>query len=150
MVRGQRERNGYRSYTEMDVQHVRLIQKIKDDDLTLKECRACLESKVDRKLLVKKLSQLDREIDRKIKQKQKSRQLLAGLLGEGPLNEWHVSLNEIAPDAHLDWLRKQGFSEKEALHLKWLSKDISTELEIYHYYLGNECGYHFFILRKES
>ena len=30
-----------------------------------------------------------------------------------------------APSAHLEWLIKQGFSEKQALRLKWLSKDMN-------------------------
>ena len=31
----------------------------------------------------------------------------------------------LAPDAHLDWLKQQGFNEQQALHLKWLSKDMN-------------------------
>jgi len=31
----------------------------------------------------------------------------------------------VAPNAHFDWLIKQGFNEKEALGLKWLSKDMN-------------------------
>ncbi|MDX2320780.1 MAG: methyltransferase domain-containing protein, partial [Moritella sp.] len=89
--------------------------------LTLKECKACLEAKVDRKLLQRRLHKLDEEIA----QKQQSRQLLAAMLGEGNLKEWHENTNKLAPDAHLDWLMKQGFSEKEALRLKWLSKDMN-------------------------
>jgi len=30
-----------------------------------------------------------------------------------------------APEAHLDWLIKQGFNEKHALRLRWLSKDMN-------------------------
>ncbi|MCF1439715.1 MAG: class I SAM-dependent methyltransferase, partial [Shewanella sp.] len=30
-----------------------------------------------------------------------------------------------APDAHLDWLIKQGLSKKDALRLKWISKDMN-------------------------
>jgi len=47
------------------------------------------------------------------------------MLGEGDLKDWHESTDKLAPDAHLDWLMKQGFSEKEALRLKWLSKDMN-------------------------
>lgn len=101
---------------------MRLIQQLQSGGLTLKECKACLEAKVDRQLMLERLRLLDEEIE----QKQKSRQLLAALLGDTPLTDWHESLDEVAPDAHLKWLMTQGFSEKEALHLRWLSKDMNT------------------------
>ncbi|WP_281543736.1 MerR family transcriptional regulator [Grimontia sp. SpTr1] len=121
LIQGKRLENSYRVYNDKDVQRVRLIQKLQAGGLTLKECKACLNAKVDRELLQSRLKQLDEEIAHK----QQSRQLLAALLGEGDLKAWHESVDKIAPDAHLDWLIKQGFSEKEALHLKWLSKDMN-------------------------
>lgn len=121
LICGERRSNGYRDYSELDVQRVRLIQRLKVGGLTLKECRACLESKIDRRLLEERIKSIDREIE----EKQQSRKLLAGLLGKASLNDWHTALNELAPDAHLNWLVKQGFSEKEALHLRWLSKDMN-------------------------
>ncbi|MBW8183123.1 MerR family transcriptional regulator [Shewanella nanhaiensis] len=121
LIKGQRLSNGYRVYSDKDLQRIRLIQKLQAGGLTLKECKACLEAKVDRKLLQNRLQKLDEEIA----QKQQSRQLLAAMLGEGGLKTWHESLDKLAPDAHLDWLMKQGFSEKEALRLKWLSKDMN-------------------------
>lgn len=121
LIQGKRLENSYRVYSDKDVQRVRLIQKLQAGGLTLKECNACLNAKVDRELLQSRLQQLDEEIAHK----QQSRQLLAALLGEGDLKSWHESVDKIAPDAHLEWLIKQGFSEKEALHLKWLSKDMN-------------------------
>lgn len=81
----------------------------------------CLEAKIDRQLLLHRLEALDAEIH----QKQQSRALLAAMLGEGALKSWHKDLDKLAPDAHLDWLIKQGFNEKQALQLKWLSKDMN-------------------------
>lgn len=121
LIKGKRQNNGYRIYSDKDLQRIRLIQKLQAGGLTLKECKACLEAKVDRKLLESRLHKLDEEIA----QKQQSRQLLAAMLGEGNLKAWHESVDKLAPDAHLDWLIKQGFSEKEALRLKWLSKDMN-------------------------
>ncbi|MBY5991477.1 MerR family transcriptional regulator [Ferrimonas balearica] len=121
LIRGRRLDNGYRVYSDDDVQRVRLIQKLQAGGLTLKECRACLDARIDRALLTERLAQLDAELA----QKQQSRDLLAALLGQGDLSDWHQSLDEVAPDAHLDWLMKQGFSEKDALRLKWLSKDMN-------------------------
>lgn len=121
LISGRRLENGYRVYTDKDLQRVRLIQQLQAGGLTLKECKVCLEAKVDRQLLQNRLKALDEEIQ----QKQQSRNLLSAMLGEGDLKAWHKGLNQQAPEAHLDWLIKQGFSEKEALRLKWLSKDMN-------------------------
>ncbi len=121
LIKGQRQDNGYRIYSDYDLQRIRLIQKLQAGGLSLKECKACLEAKVDRKLLASRLLKLDAEIN----SKQQSRELLAAMLGEGTLRTWHESVDTLAPDVHLDWLMKQGFSEKEALRLKWLSKDMN-------------------------
>ncbi|TPH15723.1 MerR family transcriptional regulator [Litorilituus lipolyticus] len=125
LITGQRLENGYRVYSDKDVQRLRLIQHLLAGGLTLKECKVCLEAKLDRQLLKNRLNALDQEIV----QKQKSRDLLAAILGEGDLKSWHEDLNELAPDAHLDWLIKQGFCEKEALRLKWLSKNMNEHDE---------------------
>ncbi len=121
LISGRRLENGYRVYSDKDLQRVRLIKQLLAGGLTLKECKVCLEAKVDKQLLQNRLKALDEEIA----QKQQSRTLLAAMLGEGDLKAWHQSLDKLAPDAHLDWLIKQGFSEKEALRLKWLSKDMN-------------------------
>ncbi|MGV2986582.1 MerR family transcriptional regulator [Vibrio sp. E150_011] len=121
LIEGHRLENGYRVYQDSDVQRVRLIQRLQAGGLTLSECKACLQAKVDRSLLQKRLSALDEEIAKK----QASRQLLAAMLGEGDIRAWHEQTDKLAPDAHLDWLIKQGFNEKEALRLKWLSKNMN-------------------------
>ncbi|EEX94472.1 methyltransferase [Vibrio orientalis CIP 102891 = ATCC 33934] len=113
--------NGYRSYGDKDLQRLKLLQNLQAGGLTLKECQSCLDEKIDRALLKQRLTELEQEIEKK----QKSRDLLAALLGESRLDDWHSNLNNIAPDAHLEWLMKQGFDEKQAMHLKWLSKDMN-------------------------
>lgn len=122
LIQGQRLENGYRIYSERDVQRVALIQKLQEGGLTLKECKACIDAKIERQILRNRLKQLDCEIEKK----QQSRELLAALLGDSGLKDWHESIDKIAPDAHLDWLIKQGFDEKEALRLRWLSKDMNA------------------------
>ena len=85
LISGRRLENGYRVYSDKDVQRVRLIQQLQAGGLTLQECKICLEAKVDRQLLQNRLKSLDEEIE----QKQKSRTLLAAMLGEGDLKAWH-------------------------------------------------------------
>ncbi|MEZ9901737.1 MerR family transcriptional regulator [Vibrio breoganii] len=121
LISGVRLDNGYRVYSDKDVQRVLLIQTLQAAGLTLKECKGCLEAKIDRALLINRLDELDKEIAKK----QHSRGVLAALLGEGDHRAWHENASQLAPDAHLDWLIKQGFEEKEALRLKWLSKDMN-------------------------
>ena len=64
-------------------------------------------------------------LDKEIEQKQQAKQLLSALIGEGDESAWHQAAISDAPDAHLHWLKTQGFNEKEALRLKWLSKNMT-------------------------
>ncbi|MGO2319604.1 MAG: methyltransferase domain-containing protein [Vibrio toranzoniae] len=121
LIKGQRLENGYRYYSESDMQQLFLIQQLQSAGLTLKECQGCLETKLDKHILRERLIQLDDEIEKK----QQARELLLGLLGERSQRELHDSLNKNAPSVYLEWLNKQGYSEKEALRLKWLSKDMN-------------------------
>ncbi len=128
LIKGKRLENGYRTYSNADLQRLQLLQKLQAGGLTLKECQACLDTKVDRDMLVERLAQLDQEVE----QKQRARALLASMLGESSLTEWHQSLDQLAPDAHFEWLMKQGFDEKQAMRLKWLSKDMNQHEQYMH------------------
>jgi DNA-binding transcriptional MerR regulator/cyclopropane fatty-acyl-phospholipid synthase-like methyltransferase len=121
LLQGIRHTNGYRLYSDKDVQQLHLLQQLQAGGLTLKECKSFLDSKVQRSVLEKRLQRLDEDIAKK----QQARALLAALLGEGSLRLWHQQTDKLAPDAHLDWLKQQGFNEQQALHLKWLSKDMN-------------------------
>lgn len=121
LIKGRRQSNGYRWYNDKDLQRVRLLQQLQAGGLTLNECKICLDGKMDKHLLSNRLKQLDKDIE----QKQRARELLNALLGKRPLRYWHDLINRFAPDAHLEWLKLQGFNEKNALHLKWLSKDMN-------------------------
>lgn len=121
LLNGKRLDNGYRVYTDKDVQRVRLLQQLQAAGLSLKECQACLSGKLDKPMLQQRLQSLVEEIE----QKQQAHNMLAALLGERSMRQWHQSVEKSAPEAHFAWLKQQGFSEKEALHLKWLSKDMN-------------------------
>ncbi|MFV3291122.1 MerR family transcriptional regulator [Pseudomonas sp. NY11955] len=121
LISSKRQANGYRTYSDHDLQQLKLLQQLQAGGLTLRECRACLESRIDRALLLERLQTLEQEIAAK----QQSRDLLASILGMASMRQWHQALESQAPGAHLDWLLKQGFSEKQALRLKWLSKDMN-------------------------
>lgn len=122
LISSKRQANGYRSYSEFDLQRVKLLQQLQAGGLSLKECQACLEAKINRAQLLQRLQTLDEDIA----QKQKSRELLSSMLGMSSMRDWHQATDKHAPSAHLDWLMTQGFSEKQALRLKWLSKDMNN------------------------
>ena len=121
LISGNRQKNGYRVYDERDLQQLRLIQQLQNGGLTLNECKLCLQSKLDKTILNSRYISLKNEIA----EKQQALELLGGLLGKTTSKKWHEKLAEIAPDAHLDWLKIQGFDEKQALRVKWLSKDMN-------------------------
>ncbi len=60
-----RSSNGYRVYSKKGVQRIKLLQLLTAGGLTLNECKACLETKIDRELLEGRLRDLDEEIKEK-------------------------------------------------------------------------------------
>ncbi|WP_462173044.1 MerR family transcriptional regulator [Pseudoalteromonas xiamenensis] len=128
LIVAKRRANGYRVYNDEDVQTVRLIQQLQNGGLTLAECKACLKSKLDKEVLNTRYTALKNDIE----QKQRSLDLLAGLLGKSESKSWHTTLAQIAPDAHLNWLKVQGYDEKQALRIRWLSKDMNEHEKYMH------------------
>ncbi len=124
LVKGKRSANGYRYYHDVDLQRLTLVQQLQVGGLTLNECKACIDVEMDRSLLEQRLKALDQEISKK----QQARALLAGLLGQNhdSLRSWHDILEATAPDAHGQWLQAQGLNEKDALHLRWLSRNLDN------------------------
>ena len=62
IISAKRQSNGYRYYTDKDLQHLKLLQQLQAGGLTLKECQACLNAQIDRELLLHRLNVLDEEI----------------------------------------------------------------------------------------
>lgn len=122
LLRSQRSANGYRYYTDTDLQQLILIRQLQAGGLSLKECLNCLNSGPDPAILRQRLTILDQEIA----DKQQARQLLFSLLGEddNTLRSFHINLEQCAPIAHQQWLQAQGFNQTDRLHLRWLSRDL--------------------------
>jgi DNA-binding transcriptional MerR regulator/predicted O-methyltransferase YrrM len=121
LLRAQRQHNGYRLYGDADRQRLILLQQLQAGGLSLKECQACLDGKIDRDLLRKRFEALRSELENK----NRSLSLLAALLGEGSLKEWHEYIEQQAPDLHRQWLITQGFSSDEASRVALLSRDMN-------------------------
>lgn len=122
LLRGKRQANGYRVYSDADRQRLRLMQQLQAGGLSLQECRACLDGKLDHDLLGQRLAVLDAEIA----EKTRSRDLLAALLGRSSLKDWHEETERVAPDLHRAWLMSQGFSSAEAGLVALVSKDMNA------------------------
>lgn len=122
LLRGKRQANGYRVYTEADRQRLRLMQQLRAGGLSLQECQACLEGRLDPALLGQRLTTLEREIN----EKTRARDLLAALLGHGSLRDWHEEVERVAPDLHRAWLMTQGFSSAEAGLVALVSRDMNA------------------------
>lgn len=122
LLAGRREANGYRLYSDADRQRLELLRRLQAGGLSLDECRACLDGRIDRERLQARLLTLEAEIAAK----QRSRDLLAALLGRSSLRAWHEEVERVAPDLHRAWLARQGFSSEEAARVAWLSKDMNA------------------------
>ncbi|WP_424972703.1 MerR family transcriptional regulator [Dinoroseobacter sp. S76] len=122
LLQGTRQTNGYRVYSDADRQRLQLMQKLQAGGLSLRECRTCLDGKLDPDLLTRRLALLDREIA----EKKASRDLLAALLGQSSLKTWHQEVERVAPDLHRAWLMSQGFSRSEAGLVALVSKDMNA------------------------
>lgn len=112
--------NRYRRFSERDLERLTLLQQLQAAGLSLDECRTCLDGRLPQAALSARLAELDAEIARK----QRAREWLAALCGAASLRAWHGALEATAPGAHFDWLLRQGLSEKDALRLRWLSRDL--------------------------
>ena len=121
LLKGQRQHNGYRVYSDADRQRLLLLQRLQAGGLSLKECRECLDGKIDRDVLAKRLQRLEAEIEAK----NRSLALLTALLGRDSLKAWHEEVERLAPDLHRDWLMTQGFSSEDAARVALLSKDMN-------------------------
>lgn len=120
IIKSTRLPNGYRSYSEKDVQRLQLVIHLHAAGLTLKECLVCINVKSDKRLLTARLKQLEDDIALKLRAKT----LLESMLGVSEERTWHQELEKISPDAHLQWLNTQGINEKEALRIRNLSRNI--------------------------
>lgn len=120
IVRGDRLPNGYRQYSDADLQRLRLVLELRAAGLELKDCIKCLDDGIDQELLLRRHRELTDEIE-----KLEIRRLrLEALLGQrkDDLRALHERLDRVAPMAHEEWLANQGFSKADIYRLRWLSR----------------------------
>ncbi len=121
LLKGRRRDNGYRVYTDADLQRLRLLQQLQAGGLSLKECRACLDGDIDTAMLFGRLQTLETEIA----EKRRARDLLRALLGGDSLRAWRETVERLAPDLRRDRLVTEGFSSEDAGRIALLSNDMN-------------------------
>lgn len=91
LLKGRRQANGYRVYSDADRQRLILLQQLQAGGLSLKECQACLDGKIDQVLLRQRFEALRSELENKTR----SLSLLAALLGEGRPIQSRAELSDL-------------------------------------------------------
>jgi DNA-binding transcriptional MerR regulator len=81
LLKGRRQQNGYRVFSDADRHRLLLLQRLQAGGLSLKECRECLDGKIDRGELGRRMETLKAEIEAK----NRSLALLTALLGRDSL-----------------------------------------------------------------
>ncbi|HNY10113.1 MAG TPA: MerR family transcriptional regulator [Candidatus Wallbacteria bacterium] len=155
---GGRTASGYRIYTQNDMGRLERICFFREAGLELSEIGRLLEkSGNDASILENRLREIGREI-----MALKSRQrLIAGILrtisaeglapgldgelwlslqkacglDEAALKKWHAEFERRAPGAHHDFLLGLGLSEKEALQVRMLTKNVEdNDMKMKYFY----------------
>ena len=142
-----RNQAGYRQYTAEDMARLERVCFFRDAGLSLIEIAQLLENaNSDSAILERRLREINREVA-KLKAQQR---LIAGTLktvaaghdaskldknlwlslqkacglDEAALKRWHTEFERRAPSAHHDFLMSLGLSEKEAIQVRLLTKNV--------------------------
>ena len=62
LISSTRQANGYRACSDQDLQQLKLLQQLQSAGLTLKGCQACLDTRIDRSLLLQRLMRCLRQL----------------------------------------------------------------------------------------
>ena len=125
--------NGYREYSQKDIDNLLLMRQLQQAGFTLKESVGVMEGTLDPGLIRERCQALEQKIETMIA----AREVLASLLfratgetlpGNGSDSRgrnWHAEFERKGAEAHSAWLQRLGFSEKESLYIRWVTRNIS-------------------------
>jgi DNA-binding transcriptional MerR regulator/SAM-dependent methyltransferase len=132
--------NGYRSYSAADLERLTLLRQLQEIGFTLDECRRWLDGELAPEIVERRIAALDARIG----ELQAARCLLRAvqvrlvpavsrpeMLADDPSastasRSSHTRFAQRAGDAHVRFLTRLGYAEKDARHLHWTSRDMST------------------------
>ena len=123
--------NGYRLYSQGALDRLVMLKQLQKAGFSLAECRHFMDGDPDMALIRERLVHLEKELVEMTVARDLLRSLYHRITGDAPpemapadAREWHAEFEKRSADAHAAWLRKMGFSEKEALYIRWVSRDM--------------------------
>ncbi|SCY62925.1 MerR family transcriptional regulator [Desulfoluna spongiiphila] len=123
--------NGYRLYSQGILDRLVMLKQLQKAGFSLAECRHFMDGDPDMALVRERLVHLEKELVEMTVARDLLRSLYHRITGDAPpemapadAREWHAEFEKRSADAHAAWLRKMGFSEKEALYIRWVSRDM--------------------------
>jgi DNA-binding transcriptional MerR regulator/ubiquinone/menaquinone biosynthesis C-methylase UbiE len=126
--------NGYREYSQGNMELLLMVRQLKRAGFTLKESMAVMKGALDPALLLARYTALCQEIESMTMAREVVKSLLVSATGELPPGDatarqgqnWHAEFEQKGAEAHFAWLKRLGFSEKESLYIRWVTRNISN------------------------
>jgi DNA-binding transcriptional MerR regulator/SAM-dependent methyltransferase len=126
--------NGYREYSQKDIDTLLLVRQLQVAGFTLKECAGIMAGTLDPDLIRKRYQTLEQKTETMIMAKELVKSLLVRATGEtlsvgdheSRGRNWHAEFERKGAEAHTAWLERLGFSEKERLYIRWVTRNVSN------------------------
>lgn len=130
--------NGYREFSRADIDTLLLVRQLQQAGFSLKEVIDLMAGTLDPQLIRERYRDLEAKIKAMSMAKEVVGSLLACTTGErmqgdesgGRGRDWHAAFERKGAEAHSAWLQRLGFSEKERLYIRWVTRNISN-YEVY-------------------
>lgn len=135
IVPEKRAENGYRLYSENDIEKLKIIMSLRDAGIELHDISKYLDNRVSdvSSLLLKRLNELNKQIqsikdqqavviklldNHDLKSKRINKDVWQAILQEAGVDnettlKWHLSFERQSPEQHTSFLRTLGFSDEE-------------------------------------
>lgn len=134
---GRNSNNGYREYSRSDINKLLQLRQLQQAGFTLIESVEVVQGDLDPSVIRERYLDLNNKIESMILAREIVKSLLSRTTGEkfpdgmnGDLEGiWHAAFEDKGADAHSEWLKQIGLSEKEALYTRWVTRSISNNDE---------------------
>lgn len=126
--------NGYRQFSREDIHALVLIRQLQKAGFSLKEADAVMKGHLDPDTMLSRYHDLERKIQDLTTAREVVKSLVVHATGRVPeparqmnqAREWHADLEKQAGEAHAQWLGRLGFSEKEQLYIRWVTRSLTN------------------------
>lgn len=130
--------NGYRRYSDRDLERLILLKQLQQAGLSLAECRQCLDGHMDAALLAQRLVGVETQLQSLLAARSvlmTMQQRLSGVMPDTAdfskvsQYDWHAAFVSRSPEAYRQFLQSLGYSKKESFHLQWVTRDMNEHQE---------------------